>query len=201
MLHEESCLGCETAEFLPANTLPYHYDWRPHSGRLRVREFAQFVCRFRFRFWHKFICGFQSLCHWLTVSLAPGSSGSVVFTMAAISGFNQPVNVSLIGLPSSIAASPSSFSLLPGAQQVVVFTLSSATAIGNTSINTQATAGAISHTITVTLIVATQLPPATTAHAPICTRYLRTNSAYDRTRWNTPHPTSLRTTQLIASFS
>jgi IPT/TIG domain len=113
------------------------------------------------------------------VSLAPGNSGSIVFTMAAIGGFNQPVNVSFIGLPASIAASPSSFSLLPNVQQVVVFTPSSATTIGNTSIKAQATAGALSHTITVTLMVATQLPPTTTAHAPTRTRYLRTNSDYD----------------------
>jgi IPT/TIG domain len=112
-------------------------------------------------------------------NLTPGSSGSIVFTLAAISGFNQPVNVSLVGLPSSIAASPSSFSLLPGAQQVVVFTPSAASAIGSISIKAQATAGALSHTITISLMVATQLPPTATAHAPIRTRYLRTNSFYD----------------------
>ncbi|WP_353068156.1 IPT/TIG domain-containing protein [Tunturibacter empetritectus] len=109
----------------------------------------------------------------------PGSSGSIVFTLAAINGFNQPVNVSFTGLPSSIAVSPSSFSVLPGAQQTVVFSPSAAAAIGNTSVTAQATAGLLSHTITVVVTVMTQLPPTMTAHAPIRTRYLRTNSAYD----------------------
>jgi IPT/TIG domain-containing protein len=113
------------------------------------------------------------------INLTPGSSSVVVVSLAATGGFAQPVSISLSGFPSSITASPATFSLMPGTQQSVTFTAAGTAGIGSTSVTVQAVAGNLNHSTMLTLQVATQPPPSSTVHASIRTRYIRTSSFYD----------------------
>jgi len=79
------------------------------------------------------------------------STSPVTISVAPLRGFNSPVDVSLQGLPQAIAATPPSFSLTPGANQSVTFSLSPSAAVGVFAVTVLATSGSLSHTTQLTL--------------------------------------------------
>jgi hypothetical protein len=97
-------------------------------------------------------------------------------SVAAISGFSSSVSVSVTGLPAGVTAAPATFSLMPGSQQTVTLTASATVASGSASITISGVSGGLSHSTQVFLGVTVE---GTSEHAPIRTRYLRTNGFYD----------------------
>jgi hypothetical protein len=88
-----------------------------------------------------------------TISVSPVSSSSVLgnstspvtVTINAKNGFADSVNVGLQGLPSGVAAMPSTFSLQPGASQPVIFSVASSASIGEFNVTISGSSGTHSH--------------------------------------------------------
>jgi hypothetical protein len=107
-----------------------------------------------------------------------GASQTVTVSIAAVNAFATSVNISVSGLPAGVTASPSTFSLTPGsgAQQKVTFAAGASAQTATATLTFQGVSGSLSHSAQVSLSV---VLPVTAAHAPIRTRYLRTDSYYD----------------------
>jgi hypothetical protein len=97
-------------------------------------------------------------------------------SVAAVNTYTASVNVSVSGLPTGVTASPSTFSLTPGSQQEVTFSAAAGAATVTATITFQGTSGSLAHSAQASLSVVATV---TGVHAPIRTRYLRTNSFYD----------------------
>lgn len=111
-----------------------------------------------------------------SISLTPGSSEPVNFSVGALNGFTGQVDISISGIPTQVTASSTSFVLSPGNQTQVDFTASATAASVTATLTVQGTSGTLSHSTKLPLSLAL---PATAAHPPIRTRYLRTDSDYD----------------------
>jgi hypothetical protein len=83
--------------------------------------------------------------------------------------------VSVSGLPSGVAASPSSFSLSASGQQTVTLTADASAPPQSASLSFVGTSGTLSHTATLSLGVDS---PSTGMHPPSRTRYLRTDAQW-----------------------
>ena len=70
------------------------------------------------------------------------STSPVTVSVASRNRFNNPVNITLEGLPSGVAATPSSFSLQPGASQPVIFFVSGSASPGEFNVTVNGTSGA-----------------------------------------------------------
>lgn len=77
--------------------------------------------------------------------MAQNTSTSFTVTVQGLNGWNAQINVSLSGVPSSIQASPSSFSLSAGGSQKVTLSAAASATLGNTAITVNASGGALSH--------------------------------------------------------
>jgi len=72
-------------------------------------------------------------------SLSPGQSASLGLSVNAVNGFNQPIEVSVAGLPSGVTSTPTSpFSMTLGGASVTL-TVSSSAAIGSSTVTFKAT--------------------------------------------------------------
>ena len=121
---------------------------------------------------------FSVTCSSSSLTLGSGKSSSVTVGVTKINDFSSNVSVALTGLPTGVSASPSSFNLTPGGQQLVTFSAATTTPAQTNpaTVKFQGTSGSLSHNAQLSLsIVAIVTGP----HPPIRTQYLRTNSFFD----------------------
>jgi IPT/TIG domain-containing protein len=111
-----------------------------------------------------------------SILLTPGSMQAVSVSLNALNGFDSQVHVSVASIPSEVTPSTTSFILSPGTIQQVSFAASPSATLVQTKITFQAVSGSLSHSPQVVLEV---VLPETGTHAPIRTRYLRTDAFYD----------------------
>lgn len=111
-------------------------------------------------------------------SLTIGLGGSQTCTVAisAINGFGGSVGVTVSGLPTGVIATPSTFTVASGSPQQVTISVAATTVPATTTITFQGTATGLSHSVKVALDL---IPQASGSHAPIRSRYLRTDSYYN----------------------
>jgi hypothetical protein len=123
------------------------------------------------------------------LSIGSGQSQIVTISVAAINSFTSAVAVAISGLPLGISASPSSFNILPGGQQVVTVAAGTTAIPGTTTLSFQGTTSALGHNASVSLNV---FAIVTGAHPPIRTQFRRTNLVYDsdRLQGTPPHFTA-----------
>ena len=121
-----------------------------------------------------------------SLTVGRGESQTVTVSVAQVNTYTSSVNLSISGLPTGVTASPATFSLLPGNQQVVKLNAAATAAMGAATIIFRGTSGSLSHSASMTLSITEQ---ASGAHPPIRTRYLRTNSFYDPNslQYSPPH--------------
>ena len=84
---------------------------------------------------------------------AGGSAQPVKLSATALNGFSGTINVTTSGLSSGVTASPSTFSLAPGATQQVNLSASAAAAVTSSTVLFTATSGALSHSASVAVTV------------------------------------------------
>jgi outer membrane protein assembly factor BamB len=95
-----------------------------------------------------------------SVSVAAGAAISTVSISATASGgFSQSIQVVASGLPPGVTASPSSFSIAPGASQQVSIAAAATAPPASTNIQFTGSAAAISHAVSVALTVAGATTP------------------------------------------
>ena len=104
-----------------------------------------------------------------------GGSETLTISVAALNGFAEPVSVSIQNLPTGVTASLTTFESTPGSQQMTLAAAGTAPP-GSFTFSIVGVAGSLNHSLSISLAVE---PPVTVAHAPVRTRYLRTNSFYD----------------------
>jgi hypothetical protein len=95
-----------------------------------------------------------------TVSLAAGASSQFSLTATATGGFNQPVAVTLTGLPTGVTASPSTLTLNPGTASTVTLAVASSVASANSTVTVTGTSGGLIRSATLTVTTAAAPPPA-----------------------------------------
>lgn len=105
-----------------------------------------------------------------------GGAQSLTFSVDALNGFSGTVQISISGEPSEITASATSFALVPGGQLQVTFSTQNTATYATGTITVQGTSGNLSHSAAVDFTV---LALASSEHAPVRTRYLRTDAFYD----------------------
>jgi len=109
------------------------------------------------------------------VVVGVGGDETLTLSVTALNGFGQQVNISIQNLPTGVTASPATFEITPGPQQVQL-TAAGEAPTGSFTFTVIGVAGNLNHSLGVSIVVEA---PVTTAHAPIRARYLRTNSFYD----------------------
>ncbi|MGH9745330.1 MAG: IPT/TIG domain-containing protein [Candidatus Acidiferrales bacterium] len=112
-----------------------------------------------------------------SVVLAPGSDSSFTVSIEALNAFTGDVSVALTGMPARTTASPSTFSLSPGSNQQVTLSAPANEAFASGTLSIRATSGSLSHNFQIPIVVS--LVAQTSAHPPIRSRYIRTDSFYD----------------------
>ncbi len=88
-----------------------------------------------------------------SLSLAQGASQSVIVEADTNSGFTANIAVSITGLPNGVTASPSTFTLAPGASLQVTLTAAANATIVSQTVAFTGNSGALSHTAFLTLNV------------------------------------------------
>jgi len=111
-----------------------------------------------------------------SLALETGAREVLTVSVAAVGKFKSSVKIDVSGLPPGVTASPEAFSLTPGGQRQVIFKLEQPVQPEEDVLTLAGTSGSLSHSTQVPLSL---ILPGETAHAPIRTRYLRTNSYYD----------------------
>ncbi len=124
-----------------------------------------------------------------SLSIEGGASQTVTISVTEVNTYTASVNVSVSGLPAGVTASPATFSLTPGNQQQVKITVAATALTGTATLTFQGASGSLSHNAQTTLSISAVV---TGSHAPIRTRYLRTNSFYDpdSLQYSPPHFTA-----------
>ncbi len=96
-----------------------------------------------------------------SLTLTPGSTGKITFTVTPGGGFNAPVTMTIPSSP-DVSASPAVYTFPPaGGSVVVTFTTSASASAATIPVTVSAAGGGsttVSHTVSVTVVV--QLPPA-----------------------------------------
>jgi len=110
------------------------------------------------------------------VTLVSGSTKSLDVSNTPSNGFTGQVSVSIAGVPPEVTASPTTFLLAAGGQQQVSFSVPSTATSVRSTLTLQGTSGYLTRTLQLPLAV---IPIPTAAHAPLRTRYLRTDAQYD----------------------
>lgn len=117
-----------------------------------------------------------------SLTLENGQTQTVTVSVAAVNSFTSGVSITIGGLPTGVTAAPATFSLTPVGQQQVTLMAAATVTTGTASVTFQGTSGSLSHRSQVSLTLS-NVPPGsatvTATHAPLRTRYLRTNSFYD----------------------
>jgi hypothetical protein len=94
-----------------------------------------------------------------TLTLTPGGSAAqVTFTMSAENGFTGSASVTVSGLPSGVAAQPSSFVLSPGGSQAISFSAASTDQAQTANITLTAASSEVTHTATLPLTITQPSP-------------------------------------------
>jgi len=94
-----------------------------------------------------------------TLTLTAGATGkSVSVTATALNGFAGSVSLFLSGLPAGVTASPSTLTLTPGIAQNLTFTADASATASTDTITVTGASGALTHTATVGLTVASAAP-------------------------------------------
>lgn len=94
-----------------------------------------------------------------SLSLTAGAAGQTVTVSAtSIAGFSAPIAVTITGLPTGVTASPTSVSLTATTPQSITFTAAASSVPGQTTVSLTGTAGALTHTATLSLSVAAAAP-------------------------------------------
>jgi hypothetical protein len=93
----------------------------------------------------------------LTVT-ADGTAQTVSLTATASNGFTGTVSVAISGLPTGVAASPSSLTLSPGVAKAITLTAGSTATAGPATATFTGTSGTLSHTTSVSLTVSVPAP-------------------------------------------
>jgi len=96
-------------------------------------------------------------------------------TVTGLNGFSDSVTVNFTGLPSGVAASPSSLKITPNGSQSVTFHAAADAAVAPATVTATATGGGLTHSITLTVTV---LAKSAGAHPPGKTQYIRTDGQY-----------------------
>lgn len=113
-----------------------------------------------------------------SIAIAQGTSTTIQVSVTGVNNFSGQVNLAVNGVPSGVTASPQQFTLASGGQQNVSINASSSAAIGATMLTVAGTSGALAHNqqvgLTIQTIVQSQM------HPPFRTRYLRTDTLWDR---------------------
>jgi hypothetical protein len=99
-------------------------------------------------------------------TLVTGTTGTALSLQArAMGSFASQVAISITGLPAGVSANPASPTLSPGAALNVTLAASAGATIGSSTVSFTGTAGALSHSATLTLTVQTPaIPDVTTYH-------------------------------------
>lgn len=114
-----------------------------------------------------------------TQALGPGTSLSLTVSTAQVFPFNPlsgNISVSVSGLPAGVTASPSTSSIPVGTGEQIVIAATASAQPASASITFQGTDGSLSHSAKVTINV---VAPVTAPHAPIRTRFLRTDNYFN----------------------
>ena len=94
-----------------------------------------------------------------TLTIGAGANGSFKITLTSLNGFSESATIAITGLPTGATLTPGSgFSLAPDTPQTVQVTLASTVAMGSYQVNITATAGNLSHSRALTLIVQAYVP-------------------------------------------
>ncbi len=88
------------------------------------------------------------------VTVAPGASGASTITVGSQFGFSGPVNLSLSGLPSGITAVFGPAVVNGAGTSTLTFNAGSGAAIGSYPVTITGVSGSLSHTTSVTLVIA-----------------------------------------------
>lgn len=91
-------------------------------------------------------------------SLTAGETAQVSISADALNGFSGQVSAILSGLPAGVAASPSTFTLVPGTAQTVALTAASTVAAGSATLLVTGTSGSLTHDLEVPLALAAAVP-------------------------------------------
>jgi hypothetical protein len=111
-----------------------------------------------------------------TLTLGAGGSQAITVSAEEINTFTGAINVTVNGLPTGVTVDPAAFSLMPGNQKQLTITASQSAQPVTATIVFQGTSGSLHHSAQAALAI---VVPVTGTHAPIRTRYLRTNSFYN----------------------
>jgi hypothetical protein len=123
-----------------------------------------------------------------SVSVSPVSASAVLgnstspitVSVGSKNGFNQPVNITLLGLPSGVTATPSSFALQPRAMQPVTFSVSGSVSPGEFNVTVTGASGDHSHNTQ--LILTTEPLVSVRTYQNGAVLYLESNSGTDTAR-------------------
>jgi hypothetical protein len=94
-----------------------------------------------------------------TVTIAPGSTATVVVTANAVSGSHGTIGVAITGLPNGVTVSTAAFTMSIGAAQSLTLSAASNATQGNATVTITGTSGSKSHALTFVLAVAAPTPP------------------------------------------
>jgi hypothetical protein len=100
---------------------------------------------------------------------AGGSAQPVTITAVGVSGFSNPVNLSLSGAPTGVTASPGTLTLAIGVPQQLSFAAGSGAAAGSATVVLTGTSSGRTHTATVALTISaatTPTPPSPPSPTP-----------------------------------
>ncbi len=87
-----------------------------------------------------------------------GAAQQVSITANGVGAFSSPVNLSITGLPAGVSASPASLTLTPGGAQTISFEASNSATTGSATVTLQGISGTLTHSATLSLIVAAPAP-------------------------------------------
>jgi len=108
--------------------------------------------------------------------LGGGSAQTCTVSVTGSNGFSGIVSVTLQSVPNGVSATPSSFNLTAGSEQLVTLSATSSAVETTSTITFNGASGSLSHSTQLSVSV---LYPVTGMHSPLRTRYIRTNSYYD----------------------
>lgn len=111
-----------------------------------------------------------------SIQVAPGSSQNLTISITGTDGFTGQVNVSVSGLSPDATVSPASFTVSPGLPQQVTFAAQASASAATVSLTVQGVSGNLSHSLLIALSIQTVN---SSMHAPVRSRYLRTDAFYD----------------------
>lgn len=111
-----------------------------------------------------------------SIALNATNSVPLVVSVTALNGFTGQVAISITGIPAPAMANSTSFVLSAGGQNQVNFTAPTATSDANATVTVQGTSGTLTHSAMLPLSI---VLPATSGHAAVRTRYLRTDAYYN----------------------